>query len=105
MSPAIRLRRIPAATRNDDRLDAKRLATAVSGLFTRRFWKAYSLVWSYPLQELRRRKSTTTVEDVQFRVTARMVKDGRNAKLEAVDARAECYLGSRTWTNSPSITE
>src|SRR5579863_8944499 len=37
MSPAMRLRKIPEATRNDERFDAKRLATAVPGLFTNGF--------------------------------------------------------------------
>jgi hypothetical protein len=42
MSPATRLRKIPEATRNEDRFEAKRLATAVAGVVTSRFYRETS---------------------------------------------------------------
>src|ERR1700693_2123780 len=42
MSPAIRLRKIPEATRNDERFEAKRLVTAVPEPLTNRFYRVNS---------------------------------------------------------------
>ena len=62
MSPAMRLRKIPEATRNDERFEAKRLATAVPEPLTNAILQREFIVSRYPLQEQPGRKSTTTVE-------------------------------------------
>lgn len=40
----MRLRKIPEATRNDERFDAKRLVTAVPDAFTKKFYRGNSWV-------------------------------------------------------------
>jgi len=42
MSPATRLRKIPEATRNEERFEAKRLATGVAGAVTGSFCREKS---------------------------------------------------------------
>jgi hypothetical protein len=42
MSPATRLRKIPEATRNEERFEANRLATAVAGVLTNSFCRKKS---------------------------------------------------------------